>query len=87
MNISHEVQKARAADLYRRAERDTLVRAARQARHAQTPQDSHPVPRHPSANRARRVLTLLAARGLPRATPSPSQPLNTRGLATNKTSL
>jgi len=72
MNISHEVQKARAADLYRRAERDTLARAARQARRAQTRQGPHLAPRHQSANRARRVLTLLAARGLP--WPAPTRP-------------
>jgi hypothetical protein len=75
--ISHELQKARAADLYRRAERYTLVQAARQACHAQTRQGSPPVPRPPSANRARRVLTLLAARGLPWPTSAPSQPLRT----------
>ena len=50
--IHDELAKARAGDLYRRAERDTLARAARRARRARTQQGSHPVPRPPSASLA-----------------------------------
>jgi hypothetical protein len=86
--ISYELAKARAADLYRQAERDTLARAARRARSAQTRQGPSPVPRHPSAGLARRVLTLLAAHNLRRPAPTRSQPLGTcRRPATDKTSL
>jgi hypothetical protein len=56
---SYELAKARAADLHRQAQRDTLARAARRARRAQPHQSGHPVPALPLGHR---VLALLGAR-------------------------
>jgi len=56
---SYELAKARAADLHRQAERDTLARAARRARRARPHQPGRPVPALPLS---RRVLALLGAR-------------------------
>jgi hypothetical protein len=55
--INYELAKARAPELCRRAERDTLARAARRARTRQGPPSS--LITRPAA--WRRILTLLAA--------------------------
>ena len=75
--INHELSKARAADLHRQAERDTLARAASRALRARTQQGSHPVPRLPSPGLARRIFTLLAAHSLPWPARAGSRPLRT----------
>jgi hypothetical protein len=56
--IQHDLAQARIADLHRQAQRDALVRAASQARHARA-QRRHPVRGLPAAM-ARRVLAPLA---------------------------
>jgi hypothetical protein len=60
--IHHQIAQARIADLHHQAQRDALGRAARRARRAQRHQPGHPGPTLP-ALAARRVLTLLGARG------------------------
>ena len=55
--FSYYLAAARAAELRRQAQRDTLARAARRARRHQPGQ---PVPRLPAATR--RVFTFLGAR-------------------------
>ena len=59
--ISYHLAQARLADLRHQAQRDTLARAARQARRARTHRPGHPVPTDPAAA-VRRLLTALGAR-------------------------
>ena len=58
--LSHELAKARIADLHRQAQRDTLARAARKARRARTHRPGHPPTGYPAV--IRRLLTALGTR-------------------------
>ena len=61
--IGYHLAQARRADLQRQAQRDTLARAARRARHARTHRSGHPPTGHPAA--VRRLLTALGTRTSP----------------------
>jgi len=58
---SYELAKTRVADLHDQARRDTVARAARQARRAGTRRPGRPAPAHPAAA-VDRLLAALGAR-------------------------
>jgi hypothetical protein len=59
--IHHEIGKARVADKYQQAQRDTQARAVLAARHALKQQSGRPAPRL-TAVTARRLLSVLHPR-------------------------
>jgi hypothetical protein len=58
--VGYHLAQAHLAGLRHQAQRDTLARAARQARRARTHRPGHLAPAHPPA--VRRLLTALGAR-------------------------
>jgi hypothetical protein len=59
--VGYHLAQAHLAGLRHQAQRDTLARAARRARHAHTHQPGHSAAGHPAAA-VRRLLTALGAR-------------------------
>jgi hypothetical protein len=59
-NFSHEIAKARVADIHEEIRRDVMGRGARKGRRARKNQSARPAPRFPVVA-ARRVLTMLGA--------------------------